>query len=104
MSIPVVSLIVFPLFLQGCSTILNETFGQIEFTTTSYNDVRCNWKMHSAGINEAVAFITVQEVNLYNCRYVIFHKRRQVFQQGQNRSKHEAECRLLLLLASVWKS
>jgi len=54
--------------LPGCSTTLNETFGQIEFTTTSYYDVRCNWKIHSAGISDAVAFISVQELNLYYCR------------------------------------
>ena len=58
----------FSYFLQGCSTTLNETFGQIELTTTSYFDVRCNWKIHSAGINDAVAFITVQELNLDYCR------------------------------------
>jgi len=56
-------------FLEGCSTTLNETFGQIEFSTTSYYDVRCNWKIHSAGISEAVVFISVQELNLYYCRY-----------------------------------
>ena len=55
--------------LQGCSTTLNESFGQIEFTTTSDHDVRCYWKIHNAGISEAVAFIAVQELNLYYCRY-----------------------------------
>ena len=58
----------FSYFLQGCSTTLNKTFGQIELTTTSYDDIRCNWEIHSAGINEAVAFISVKELDLYYCR------------------------------------
>ena len=61
-------LIICSYYLQGCSRTLNETFGQIELTTTSYHDIRCNWKIHSAGINEAVAFISVQELDLYYCR------------------------------------
>ena len=36
----------------------------------SYDLIRCNWKIHSADINEAVAFIAVQEIDLEDCRYV----------------------------------
>ena len=57
------------LFLQGCSTILNETFGQIELTTSSIFTIQCKWIIQSAGIREAVAFIAVQELNRYFCRY-----------------------------------
>ncbi|XP_078364332.1 uncharacterized protein LOC144648698 isoform X1 [Oculina patagonica] len=53
--------------ITGCSTTLNETFGQIELTSTSYDDLRCNWEIQSAGIHEAVAFISVQELNLHYC-------------------------------------
>lgn len=53
----------------GFSTTLNESFGQIEETAASNMDVLYNWDIQSAGILEAVAFISVQELNLYSCRY-----------------------------------
>ncbi|XP_078352104.1 MAM and LDL-receptor class A domain-containing protein 2-like [Oculina patagonica] len=53
--------------ITGCFTTLNETFGQIVFTTTSNYDLQCNWEIHNAGIRYAVAFIAVQELNLYYC-------------------------------------
>jgi len=54
----------------GCFVIFNATLGQIELKTTSYDLIRCNWKIHSADISEVVAFIAVQEIDLEDCRYV----------------------------------
>ena len=65
----IVYLLIYLFIFLGCSTILNETYGHIELTTTSYNDLRCTWNIHNAGIRDAFAFISVQELSLYHCRY-----------------------------------
>ncbi|KAL9986065.1 hypothetical protein ACROYT_G000134 [Oculina patagonica] len=51
----------------GCSNTFNETFGQIEFTTASNKALQCNWKLHNAGIREAVSLISVEKLNLISC-------------------------------------
>ncbi|XP_078366044.1 MAM and LDL-receptor class A domain-containing protein 1-like [Oculina patagonica] len=58
----------FVLSVTGFSTtLLNESFGQIEATAASNMDILYNWDIQSAGIREAVVFISVQELNLYSC-------------------------------------
>ena len=55
-------------FSQGCSRSINITFGEINFNVTSSYYVRCNWNIKSAGISQAVALISVQELDLDYCR------------------------------------
>ncbi|KAL9986057.1 hypothetical protein ACROYT_G000123 [Oculina patagonica] len=50
----------------GSSFSVNETFGHIEAKATSDNDI-LYWEIQGAGIREAVAFISVQELNFYSC-------------------------------------
>ncbi|KAJ7356091.1 hypothetical protein OS493_027018, partial [Desmophyllum pertusum] len=50
-----------------CSTTLNETFGQIDFKSTSFSYIRCYWIIQSAGVRDAVALISVQELNIAYC-------------------------------------
>ncbi|KAL9953497.1 hypothetical protein ACROYT_G040920 [Oculina patagonica] len=51
----------------GCSATLNETFGQIDHTTTSSYYLRCYWIIRDVGIRDAIALISVQEIDLHYC-------------------------------------
>ncbi|KAL9953477.1 hypothetical protein ACROYT_G040900 [Oculina patagonica] len=54
---------------KGCYTILNRTFGQIDYTAEyGYGLRHCIWTIQNAGIREAVALISVEEIDLSNCR------------------------------------
>ena len=55
---------------SGFSTTLNSTFGEIDYNRTCNSNARCHWSILSAGISQAVALISVQELNFghYICR------------------------------------
>ena len=59
----------FFLLFKGCSITLNETFGEIDFNTSDYQYVPCQWYIHTAGISQAVGLVSAQELNLHHCRY-----------------------------------
>ena len=62
--------VVFALPFSGCLTTLNSTFGEIDYNGTSNSYARCQWIILSAAISQAVALVSVQELNFghYFCR------------------------------------
>ena len=59
---------VLALFFKGCSFALNETYGEIDFNVSSGDCLLSRWNIQTAGISQAVALVSVQELNLKYCR------------------------------------
>ncbi|XP_022786238.1 uncharacterized protein LOC111326491 isoform X2 [Stylophora pistillata] len=51
----------------GCSQTLREAFGEIIYSTNSYYYLRCYLSIISGGIPDAIAVLSVQEINLRYC-------------------------------------
>ena len=50
---------------EGCGGSLNQTFGQLQIDPRSYSSyLRCNWAIGNAGISQAVALVSIQELSL----------------------------------------
>jgi len=59
----------------GCGGVLNELFGNLQVRRSSYYSsftLRCNWKIQSAGISQAVALVSLQELSLSYYRRVCY--------------------------------
>ena len=52
----------------GCSRTINGTYGNIHINSTSGYYETCQWTILSASIPQAVALVSVQELNLVSCR------------------------------------
>ena len=52
---------------------MNQPFGQLQVgRRSSYSYLRCNWVIGNAGISQAVALLSLQELYLSSYRLVIF--------------------------------
>ncbi|PFX28263.1 Transmembrane protease serine 5 [Stylophora pistillata] len=51
----------------GCSQTLREAFGEIKYSPNNYYYLRCYLSIKSGGIPEAIAIVSVQEINLRYC-------------------------------------
>ena len=50
---------------EGCGGSLNQTFGQLQMGRTRYSRIiRCSWTIGNAGIRQAVALVSLQELYL----------------------------------------
>ena len=56
------------ILFKGCSFTLSETYGEIDFDVSSGDCLLALWNIQTAGISQAVALISVQDLNLKYCR------------------------------------
>ena len=62
-------LLILVLSILGCSQNLIKAFGEIFYSPNSYYYLRCYLNIMRGGIPDAVAVLSVQEINLEYCRY-----------------------------------
>jgi len=59
------------LFRLECTEKVNQSFGRLDISYTSKFDPYCNWILEDAGILQAVAIVSIHQMNLReNSRYV----------------------------------
>ena len=58
-------------FILVCKENVNQSFGRLDISYTSEFDPYCNWIVGNAGIHQAVAIVSIQQMNISRySRYV----------------------------------
>lgn len=61
------------IFRLGCTEKVNQSFGRLDISFSIKFDPYCNWIVGNSGISQAVAIVSIHQMNLReNSRYVYF--------------------------------
>ena len=64
---------IFYIFRLECTEKVNQSFGRLDISYTCNLDSYCNWIVGDAGISQAVAIVSIHQMNLReNSRYVAY--------------------------------
>ena len=59
------------IFILVCKENVNQSFGRLDISYTSEFDPYCKWIVGNAGIHQAVAIVSIQQMNIsHYSRYV----------------------------------